>query len=282
MTLSFSRIGAILKKEFLQLKRDPATAAMVVMIPIMQLLLFGYAINNDPKHLHTAVLSKENSLFARSFITSLENSSYFHMMQEISSDEEGRHLLQQGKVSFVVTLPDHFAQDLIRGQKPSILIEADATDPTTTAGALGALSGVLTSALLKDFKGPLSFLCPRPAPYTIVVHRLYNPEGFTNYNIVPGLIGVLLMMTGIMVTALSLTREKERGTMENMLSMPVRPIEVILGKIVPYILIGYIQSAIIIFMAKFLFSIPIMGSKGLLALALLIFIICNLAFGLMI
>jgi ABC-2 type transport system permease protein len=280
MNLSFSRILAILKKELLQLKRDRATAAMVVLIPIMQLLLFGYAINNDPKHLNTAMLCRDNGVFARSFAAALKNSEYFSVKDEIKSDEEGKRLLQQGNVQFVITIPDNFSRGLIRGNCPSILVEADATDPTSTGGAISAINEILASALSKDLKGPLSFLPPKPNPVNIIVHKMYNPEGFTNYNIIPGLIGVLLMLTGIMVTALSLTRERERGTLENMLSMPVRPLEVILGKIAPYVLIGYIQSAIIVFVAKFLFNIPFLGSWLLLALALLIFIICNLALGL--
>jgi ABC-2 type transport system permease protein len=280
MKLSFSRILAILKKELLQLKRDRTTAAMVVLIPIMQLLLFGYAINNDPKHLNTVVLCRDNGVFARSFTAALANSEYFSVKSAIKSEEEGKRLLQRGNVQFVVTIPDNFSRDLVRGSYPSILIEADATDPTSMVGAIGAINGILVNALSKDIKGSLSFLFPKPNPVNIIVHKMYNPEGFTNYNIIPGLIGVLLMLTGTMVTALSLTRERERGTLENMLSMPVKPLEVILGKIVPYVLIGYAQSAIIVFVAKFLFNIPILGSRWLLALTLLIFIICNLALGL--
>ncbi|MDR3156083.1 MAG: ABC transporter permease [Holosporaceae bacterium] len=281
MILSFAKILAILKKEFIQLKRDRATAAMVIFIPLIQLLLFGYAINNDPKHLNTVVLSEDNSIFSRNFVVGLKNSEYFHVAGEIKSDAEGRKLLQKGDVQFVVTIPGNFSRDLIRRRVPSVLIEADAADPVTAAGAVGAAREILTSALARDLSGVLSFLRnDNLLPANVIIHKLYNPEGFTNYNVIPGLIGALLTLMGIMVTALSLTRERERGTMENMLAMPVKPMEVMLGKIIPHIIIGYIQAAIIVAAAKFLFTIPLAGSSFLLAIAMMMFIICNLALGL--
>ncbi|MDR2766171.1 MAG: ABC transporter permease [Holosporaceae bacterium] len=280
MTVSFTKICAILKKEFLQLKRDRATAAMVVLIPIVQLLLFGYAIDNDPRHLHTALLSRDNGVFSRTIAAGLKNSEYFRVDEEVASDDGGRKLLQQGVVQFVLTIPEDFSRNLVRGRGPSLLLEADASDPVTVAGAVGALNGILTTSLRRCLNGPLSFLGKSAvSPLNIMVHKLYNPEGFTRYNIIPGLIGVLLLLTGMMITALSLTRERERGTMENMLSMPVTPIEVMCGKIVPYILIGYLQAAVIILVAYFLFDIPILGSSWLLALTLLMFLMCNLALG---
>ena len=174
MNISFFRILAILKKELLQLKRDRTTAAMVVLIPIMQLLLFGYAINNDPKHLNTAILSRNNGVFTRSFTAALKNSEYFCIKNEIKSDEQGKHLLQCANVQFVITIPDNFSKDLVRGNCPSILIEADATDPTSASGAIGAISGILASALSKDLKGSLSLLLPKPNPINIIVHKMYN------------------------------------------------------------------------------------------------------------
>ncbi|MDR1267236.1 MAG: ABC transporter permease [Holosporales bacterium] len=279
MKFSFSRTGAILRKEFLQLKRDRATAAMVILFPLMQLLLFGYAINNDPKHLDTAVLSKDNSIFARDFIVGMKNSEYFCVDQEVTSEKEGRKLLQEGKVHCVITIPEHFARDLVRGKRPMVLLEADATDPIAVAGAIGAAPRIGAESLAKDLKGALSLLRPAADPFTLCIHKVYNPEGLTRYNIIPGLIGVLLTLMGMMVTAISLTRERERGTMENMLSMPVTPLEVMVGKIVPYIMICYAQAAVIVIFAYFLFEIPVLGNWGLLALALLAFIICNVALG---
>ncbi|MDD3370392.1 MAG: ABC transporter permease [Alphaproteobacteria bacterium] len=276
---SLRRMWAIMIKELKQLRRDRGTFAMIVMIPIVQLLLFGYAINTDPKNMPTAILSQDNGPFARGIVAGLKNSSYFDIVREAASEDEARLLLQQGKVQFVVSIPENFGRDIVRGDKPSLLIEADATDPTASAGALGAVGGVLSQIVREDFRGALAHLKGTDAPYQVQVHKLYNPEGFSRYNIVPGLMGIVLTMTGVMMTAMALTRERERGTMENLLSMPVRPIEVMAGKILPYVGIGYLQAGIIVFTAKFLFGVPIIGSLWLLSLALIFFIVCNLALG---
>jgi len=276
---SLRRTWAMMRKEFTQLRRDRSTFAMMIMVPIIQLTLFGYAINTDPKHLPTALLVQDHSLFARSFVEGLKNSDYFLIERQIASESEARLLLQQGKVQFVVTIPENFERDIVRGAKPALLIEADATDPTASANALSALGGIVTQIVQQDFHGALARLQGKDDPVQIQVHRLYNPEGFSRYNIVPGLMGIVLTMTGVMMTALALTRERERGTMENLLSMPVRPIEVMAGKITPYVMIGYIQSTIIVLAAKFLFGVPILGNLALLSAALIVFIICNLALG---
>lgn len=276
---SLRRAGAVLFKEFIQLGRDRVTLRMIVMIPVMQLLLFGYALNTDPKHLPTAVLSQDNGSLARAFVTGLRNTEYFSIDYEAASERDARELLQRGQVQFVISIPAHFQRDLVRGQRPQILIEADASDPVATSGALAAANGMLSTVLRRELKGPLSHLANSPAPVDLRLHRLYNPEGFTRYNIVPGLIAIILTMTGIMMTALAITRERERGTMENLLAMPVRPLEVMAGKITPYVLIGFLQSAIILLVAKFLFAIPIVGSLWLLMGSLLIFITCNMAIG---
>jgi len=275
---SAQRILAMIKKEFIQLVRDRPTLAMVVMIPLVQLILFGYAVNTDPKYLPTALISRDNTDITRSIVAGLQNTEYFRITDNISSDAQGRRLLQMGDVNFVITIPDNFTRDLIRGQMPQILLEADASDPTAIAGAIASIQGVGEAVMAKEFTGNLSYLVAA-APFDITVHRLYNPEGFTRYNIVPGLIGIVLTLTGVIMTALALTRELERGTMENLLSMPVRPLEVMIGKILPYILIAYVQSGIIIVAAKMLFGIPILGSIPMLLVALMIFIVCNLALG---
>lgn len=276
---SLRRAGAVLNKEFIQLKRDTVTLRMVIMIPIMQLLLFGYALNTDPKHLPTAVLSQDNSATSRAVIAGLNNTEYFAIDYDIRSDEEGHALLKSGKALFVISIPAHFERDLMRGEHPQILIEADASDPVATSSALSAANGMLDRIFTAELKGPLSALKTGPPPFTLRLQRLYNPEGFTRYNIVPGLIATILTMTGIMMTALSMTRERERGTMENLLAMPVSPLEVMVGKIAPYVLIGLFQSVLIVFVAKILFGVPIIGSLTLLFGALLIFITCNMALG---
>lgn len=276
---SLRRSLAILKKEFIQLRRDIVTLQMIVMVPIMQLLLFGYALNNDPRNLPAAVFSQDNGMFSRSFVSALKNTTYFSIDYNANSEEELKELLQQGKVQFVINIPVNFTRDLVRGQRPQLLVEADATDPTAISGALASLEGVLNSVIERDFKGVINNLKASPPPVSVEVHRLYNPEGFTRYNIVPGLIAIILTMTGIMMTSLSITKERERGTMENLLAMPIAPLEVMAGKIVPYVIIGFIQSFIIILASKFLFDIPILGSMVLFSFALFIFITCNMAMG---
>lgn len=279
ISINFSRVFAILKKEFIQLKRDVTTLRMIIAIPIIQLLLFGFAINSDPKHLATAIIVQDDSLITRNILSGLKNSDYFFINHRLSSEKEAQTLLQKGEVTFVITIPPDFSQNLIKGSKPYFLIEADATDPTAISGALGSINTIIQSAILRDASGSLAFLSPQSSAYEIRIHKRYNPEGESRYNIVPGLIAIVLTMTCVMMTALSLTRERERGTIENILSMPVKPIEVMIGKITPYVLIGYIQAGIILTASYTIFNVPVIGSLWLLGLGLLIFIICNLALG---
>jgi ABC-2 type transport system permease protein len=279
MSLSWRRFGAILIKEFIQMRRDRLTFGMMIGVPLMQLILFGYAINTDPKHLPTAMLVADQGTFARSVVRALENSGYFEIVHQATSEAEADELLVRGDVQFVVSIPEDFERDLLRGQRPAVLVEADATDPVATGNALAALARLNRSALAHDLKGPLASLAATEPAFELRVHRRYNPEGATEYNIVPGLIGTILTMTMVMMTAIAVTRERERGTMENLLSMPVRPIEVMLGKIVPFIVVGYIQVVVILLAGKLLFGVPILGSLWLLSLALVLFIAANLAVG---
>lgn len=276
---SFRRAGAVLSKEFIQLKRDTVTLRMIIMIPIIQLLLFGYALNTDPKHLPTAVISQDNSALSRAIVAGLKNTEYFSIDYELTSDKEGNAMLKSGDVLFVISIPAHFERDVVRGENPAILIEADASDPVASSSALAAANGMLQRIYSQELKGPLAKLKQSPPAFTIQAQRLYNPEGFTRYNIVPGLIATILTMTGIMMTALAMTRERERGTMENLLAMPVSPLEVMAGKITPYVMIGFFQSALIIFVANIMFGVPIIGNLFLLFGALTIFITCNMALG---
>ena len=261
------------------MRRDRLTFAMMVVIPILQLILFGFAINSDPKALPTAVLVADESLYSRTFIAALENSGYFRVERQLSSEHEADRALALGRVQFVITIPYNFSRDLARGERPVLLVEADASDPAATSNALAALSILNQSALTRDLEGVLGDLQPPLPPFEIRVHRRYNPEGITQYNIVPGLIGTILTMTMVMMTALAMTRERERGTMENLLATPVRPLEVMAGKIFPYIVVGYIQVAVILITAKLLFHVPIAGSLVLLSVALILFIAANLAVG---
>ena len=276
---SWNRFLAVLTKEFIQMRRDRLTFAMIVGIPIIQLILFGYAINADPKALPAAVLAADNSVFSRSYVRALENSGYFRVVRRIASEREAQHALAQGDVQFVITIPENFSRKLVRGERPVLLVEADATDPAATGNAIAALQMLSQTALARDLGGSLAHLQNGPPPFEVRVHRRYNPEGVTQYNIVPGLIGVILTMTMVMITSLAMTREHERGTMENLLATPVRPMEVMAGKIVPYVIVGYIQVAIVLVAARLLFDVPMVGSLALLSIVLILFIAANLAIG---
>ena len=276
---NWRRFWAIVAKEFIQMRRDRVTFAMMIGIPILQLVLFGYAINSDPKHLPTAVYSADNSVFSRTIVWGLHNSSYFDIVREARNEAEIQRMLAQGTVQFTVDIPVDFSRKLLRGERPDLLLEADATDPAAIGYAVAAINLLTTTVLNRDLTGPLTKLRGSPAPFSLVVHQHYNPENITQYNIVPGLMGVMLTMTMIIITALAITRERERGTMENLLSTPARPGEVMIGKIVPYITVGYIQVFLILLASKFLFNVPIVGSVPLLLVLTFFFIVANLAVG---
>lgn len=276
---SLSRFAAVVAKEFIQMRRDRLTFAMMIGIPLAQLILFGYAINSDPRHLPTAVHMADHSPFARSVISALKTSSYFDFTGALGSREEVRDALRLGKVQFVLTIPEQFGRKLLRGEKPVLLIEADATDPSATSNALTAFQEAVRRAVAREMTGALSDQVPTDLPVTLRVHAEYNPEAITQYNVVPGLTGVILTLTMVIVTGLAVTREFERGTMENLLATPARPLEVMLGKIIPYILVGYIQASLILTAAKILFNVPMLGSLVLLFGLSLVFIAANLTVG---
>jgi ABC-2 type transport system permease protein len=274
-----TRWWSIVLKEFLQLKRDRITFGMVIGVPIIQLVLFGYAINTDPKHLPTAVVVHEPSEFTRSYLAAMKNSGYFDFVAELTSEEAARAALARGDVQFVVNFPADFTRTLLRGEHPALLIEADATDPAAAGAAIASVRELALSVARKDLPGALAPLAAGAPPFDVRVHKLYNPEGLTQHNIVPGLMGVILTMTMVMMTGLAMTRERERGTMENLLATPARPLEVMTGKIVPYIFIGLIQSTIILLAAVYLFGVPFVGSITVLYIVALIFIAANLTVG---
>jgi ABC-2 type transport system permease protein len=276
---SFQRLRGIVSKEFTQMRRDRLTFAMMLGIPLIQLTLFGYAINSDPRHLPAAVLLADRGPQGRTLLYAMKNSTFFDFVRQVKTEGEGRDLLSRGQVQFVMNIPENFSRDLWRGHRPELLVEADATDPAATSIALGSLGPLLDTALQNDLKGPLASLAGTNGPIDLRVHALYNPEVVTQYNIVPGLMGVILTMTMVMITGLAITRERERGTMENLLSMPTRPSEVLIGKIIPYIFVGYIQVAVILIAAYILFHVPMQGSIILLLLVALVFIAANLAMG---
>ncbi|MCP5520342.1 MAG: ABC transporter permease [Verrucomicrobiales bacterium] len=276
---SITRFAAIVAKEFIQMRRDRLTFAMVLGIPLLQLVLFGFAINSDPKHLPTAVLVQDHSVFSRSLIEAMKRSDYFQLTSVLTSEEEARDRIRLGEAQFVLQIPVDFARRLLRGERPELLMLADATDPAATSSALGILNDLLRRTLDRELRGPNEWLRSRVGAARLIIHASYNPERISQYNIVPGLMGVVLTMTMVLITALAITRESERGTMENLLSTPVRPLEVTLGKIIPYILVGYIQASLILAAARFIFQVPVAGSVPLLMVVMIVFIIANLAIG---
>jgi len=279
---SFNRMSAVLVKEFIQLTRDRLTYALILAVPIMQMLLFGYAINTDPRHLPTALLVQENSVFARSVTASIANSSYFDIVAQARSPAELDRLVRTGEVQFAITIPGDFSRRVIRGDRAQILVEADATDPTATGSALAALSRLPAEALRHDLTGAAARPADPDAPFEVVIHRRYNPENITAYNIVPGLLGIVLTLTLVMQTAVGVTREQERGTMEHLLATPVQPLEVMAGKLAPFVIVGVLQTALILGVARLLFGVPMAGGWLGLSLGVLLFIVGSLGLGFLI
>ena len=276
---AWPRLDGLIRKEFIQLLRDRLTFAMLIGIPIMQLMMFGYAINADPKELPTAVVQADDSVFVRSFLKGLENTGYFDFVVEADSYEDAAYLMKSGEVQFIISIPEDFTRALVRGEQPEILMEVDATDPIAAGPAISAASQVAATALSQDLKGPLASLNATPGPVDFRIHRQFNPENLTHYNTVPGLIGVILTMTLVMITALSLARERERGTLENLYAMPLKPLEVMIGKIVPFVIGAFLQTLIVLAAAKLLFNVPMFGSFTVLSICLVLFITVNLAVG---
>jgi ABC-2 type transport system permease protein len=269
------RTWAMLIKEFIQLKRDRVSFAMIIMIPLMQLILFGYAINTNPRNLPTAVLLQEQSDLSRSILRALENTQYFRITRLLRDEAEFDRVLESGAVLFAVEIPAGFERAVRRGDRPALLVAADATDPVASGSAISALAQVVTTAIRNDRATPET----AATPFEVRTHARYNPSGDSSLNIVPGLVGTILTMTMLIFTALSVTREIERGTMESLLSMPITPIEIMLGKIVPYILVGFVQASLIIGLGIALFGVPVLGSLLLLALLSTLFITTNLSIG---
>lgn len=278
--ISWIRLKAMIAKEFIQMRRDRLTFALMIGLPCIQLILFGFAINTNPKYLPTAVVSADYSPLTRAFVSALRNTQYFQIKYPNVNIPQAEKLLARGAVQFVVEIPVNFSRELIRGNRPDLLVIADATDPVATGNATAALGNLVNTVFNRELSRGLSNLIPAPPAFNLVVHQRYNPEALSQYNIVPGLMGVVLTMTMVMITGLAITRERERGTMESLLATPVRPIEVMIGKIVPYIMVGYVQQLLIILAGIVIFRVPHDGSLLLLLIATLPFIFANLAVGL--
>ncbi|CAN7143625.1 ABC transporter permease [Mesorhizobium caraganae] len=276
---SFARLGALLIKEFIQMRRDRITFAMMLGVPLLQLVLFGYAINNDPKSLPAALVATSNDPYTRAIVAALQTTGYYRFDHVAQSAEQAEFLMARGDVSFVVTIPADFGRRVERGDNPQILIEADATDPAAASGAISTLSTVASQALLRAQGMQEAAAENARGQLDVVVHRRYNPEGISQYNIVPGLLGVILQMTMVMMTSIALTRETERGTMENLLAMPSSPLEIMMGKVLPYLAVGAVQVVVVLSASKLLFAIPFTGSMSLLLTAVLVFVLALVLLG---
>jgi ABC-2 type transport system permease protein len=275
----WERIAAMVFKEVRQMVRDPGTIAMMLMFPIIQLLIFGVAINNDPRHLPMAIEANDNSQFSRAIVSSLRATSYFDVIEVTGGYGEGERLIAEGGAQFLLTIPTDFARGVVRGERPQLLLTVDATDPASTGPAVAAVNEAVTRALAQELVGPLAVRQSAPPPVNLVLHRAYNPEGITSHNTVPGLLAIILSMTMVALTAMSVSREVEQGTMENLLATPLRPIEVMVGKIVPYFAIGLVQTVVILIAAKVIFQVPFEGSIVLLMACTLLFALVCLALG---
>ncbi|MCO6185414.1 ABC transporter permease [Rhizobium sp. L1K21] len=276
---SFQRLGALLAKEFIQMRRDRITFGMMLGVPLMQLLLFGFAINSDPKDLPAVLVSTKPDHYVRAMVSALELTGYYRFIKVGASAEEAEQMIAEGTVSFVVTIPSDFAARVDRGDRPQLLIEADATDPSVASGAISTLSTVTAQALLREQGLEAQAQQSAENQIEVVVHKRYNPEGVTQYNIVPGLLGVILQMTMMMMTSMALTREIERGTMENLLAMPANPAEIMLGKVMPFMAVGAMQVVVVLVAAKLLFGVPFVGSMTLLLAAILVFVLALVLLG---
>ncbi len=277
--LSWGRVFAVFLKELVQMRRDRPTFAIMIMMPVIQLVLFGYAINTDPRHMPAVVEMREDGPMTRAFLASLKQSTFVDIVAVTPRAEDAEAMIRSGRATFLISIPEGFERRLIRGERPQILIAADASDPVAAGGALGAIQQVAAQAFAPELTGSLSYLAPSPQPYEIVIHRRFNPAGVTSFNIVPALLGVILTMTMVMITSIALTRETERGTMENLLATPVRPLEVMIGKTTPYVFVGAIQVAIVLTVAILLFHIPFTGSFLAFLVAVTLFILANLMLG---
>ncbi|MBN9333153.1 ABC transporter permease [Devosia sp.] len=282
LRFSLSRFIAVLWKEFIQMRRDRVTFGMMIGLPIVQLLLFGFAINADPRHLPTLVEVNDDGPLTRALLAGMDTSGYFDFIGQVRGPDAGEEALRRGTANFVVVIPADFERDVVRGLRPNLLIAADASDPSAVSGAAAAMSGIVNGAIAQSLTGPLSPAAGAPPPFDVIVHRQYNPEGRTSTNIVPGLLAIILSMTMVMITAVAIVKERERGTMEMLISTPVTPLEVMLGKILPYVFVGYVQTGVFLLAAFALFHVPFTGTWQAFFLGFNLFVLGNLALGFLI
>jgi len=277
-----TRFLAIAWKELIQLRRDRPTLAMMVGLPVMQLLLFGYAINTDVRHIPTVIYDQDQSAESRDMIRRLEATGFYDMVGSVRSYAETQDAMRSGRARVSLVVPVDFSESIHAGRPTSLQLVVDGSDPQTVASAINTAASLSAQRSLEIMVGRLSksALGVSVTPLSLEPVTWYNPELRTATYVVPGLVGVILTMTMIMLTAMAIARERERGTLEQLIVSPVRRIELIAGKIVPYVAIGYIQMSLILLVGRLVFDVPLVGSLGLLYALASVFIAANLSLGL--
>lgn len=280
--MKLGRLLSVARKELLQLRRDRPTLAMMAVLPVLQLMLFGYAINTDVRHTPTAVFDQDHSARSRAFVQAMVSTGFYDVVGDVRDYDELSRALRGGRAHVGVVFPAGFSSDIARGHTAHVQLVVDGSDPQTVASATGTASSLALawgSRLAVERVERQGMRVPSPA---IELEPLtwYNPDLRTATFIVPGLVGVILTMTMVMLTAMAITRERERGTLEQLIVSPVRSVELMIGKIAPYVLIGYIQMSLVLFVGHAVFSVPIVGSIALLYALAALFIAANLALGL--
>jgi ABC-2 type transport system permease protein len=276
------RLGAVAWKELIQLRRDRLTLGMVLVLPLMQLLLFGYAINTDVRHIPLVVLDQDGSATSRDLARSLAATGSFDVVGRVAADDEIAAALRRGSARAALVVPPRFASDLKRGRPTVVQLVVDGSDPQTVAAATHTAAGLVAARSAEHLGARVRALgqAPQAPPISIEPDTWYNPELRTAVFVVPGLVGVILTMTMVMMTAMAVARERERGTLEQLVVSPLGRIELIAGKIAPYVLIGYLQMTVILLAGWLIFRVPIGGTLPLLYALAFLFIAGNLALGL--
>ncbi|HTM46761.1 MAG TPA: ABC transporter permease [Polyangiaceae bacterium] len=276
------RQWAIARKELLQLKRDRATLAMMVVLPVMQLLLFGYAINTDVRHIPTVVYDQDQSAGSRDLWRSMEATRFYDVVGQVRSYQEVERAIRSGMARVALVVPPRFSSDLKRGRTAHAQLVVDGSDPQVVASATNTAASLVaarSSELVLTRLSKVSGAKPQPA-IELEPNTWYNPDLRTAIYVVPGLIGVILTMTMVMLTSMAIARERERGTLEQLIVSPVKNIELMIGKILPYVIIGYVQMTLVLFVGRAIFGVPLVGSLPLLYCLVFVFISANLALGL--
>ncbi|CAH11887.1 TPA: ABC transporter permease [Legionella pneumophila] len=276
---SMQRLWAIIRKEFLLMKRDPATIVIMAILPLILVCIAGYAINTYPQKVPTVLINLDNTDVTRELVREIQNTGYFSFVASTNDSESAHHLLKTGKAILVLTIPVNFTKALRRNQNPALLLEDGSIDAIASGRAIIALAGLKSSFIEKMGQKGINIPLQRP-DFQIINHRLYDPDRVTQFYVVPGMIGLVLMLTMLLITVVVAFRDVQGGTIEYLLASPTRPSEILLGEIFSYILIGYLQLSFGLILSYYLFHVPFIGAPLLLYLCTLPYIVAELSLGL--